>query len=279
VLYPEQGITKLDLARHYERVAERMLPHVVDRPLTLVRCPRGRAKQCFYQKHPSSSVPAALRTIDIDEKDKRAPYFVLRDLAGVVSLVQMGALEIHLWGCRTDRLERPDRVVFDLDPGDGVPWSSVVEAAHSLRTLLDELELVAFLKTTGGKGLHLVVPIERRSGWDEVKAFSRAVAEALVRQHPDLYLTSVSKAKRGGRILIDTLRNTRGATWVAPYSARARAGAPVSMPIAWRDLSDALRSDAFRVADERERLPRGRVDPWRDLLDVRQRLPRPTARS
>jgi bifunctional non-homologous end joining protein LigD len=256
-----------------------MLPHVIDRPLTLVRCPQGRAKQCFYQKHASGSVPYALRTIDIDEKDKGASYFVLRDLAGVISLVQLGVLEIHLWGCRTDRVERPDRMVFDLDPGEGVPWRSVVEGAHRLRDILSHLDLVAFLKTTGGKGLHLVVPLERRSGWEEVRAFSRGIAEALVREAPDRYLTSVSKAERVGKILVDTLRNARGSTWVAPYSTRARSGAPISMPIAWRDLSEDLHSDAFRLPNQREWLPRRRVDPWDNLLEVRQRLPRSAALS
>lgn len=279
VLYPEQEITKLDLARHYAHVAERMLPHVVGRPLTLVRCPEGWAEHCFYQKHASGTVPDALATVEIQERQKLAPYFVLRDLAGLVSLVQMGVLEIHIWGCRADRLERPDRMVFDLDPDDAVPWSSVVDAAGALRDRLDELGLVAFLKNTGGKGLHIVVPIERRYEWDEMKDVARAVAEELVREAPDRYLTSVSKAKRVGKILIDTFRNTRGATWVAPYSTRAREGAPVSMPIEWHELAERLRPNAFDVRNSKERLDRLCSDPWRDIARVRQRLPRLASRA
>jgi bifunctional non-homologous end joining protein LigD len=280
VLYPEQGITKLDLARHYERVAEWMLPHVVDRPLTLVRCPQGRAKQCFYQKHASESVPSGLRVVEIMEKRKGlAPYYTLRDLSGTISLVQIGVLEVHVWGSRADRMEKPDRLVFDLDPGEGVPWARVVEAAHQLRARLAALDLDAFLKTTGGKGLHLVVPIERRHGWDEVEAFARAVANDLIREEPGRYLTSVSKAERSGRILIDVLRNARGSTWVAPYSTRARPGAPVSMPLEWDELSERLHSDAFSVSNVPARLTRRRVDPWRELSSLRQRLPRSAARS
>ncbi len=273
VLYPEQKITKLDLAHYYEEVAERMLPHVVDRPLSLVRCPEGQGKECFFQKHATGRFPDALHSIRIREKKGTGTYFTLDDLAGLVSLVQMGVLEIHLWGCRAARVENPDRVVFDLDPDPTVNWPAVVDAARQLRERLAAHDLVSFLKTTGGKGLHVVVPIERRGTWDEAKTFARAVADDLVREAPDLYLTSISKAKRKGKILIDTLRNTRGATWIAPYSTRARPGAPVSMPIAWSELGTRVRSDTFDVSSAPARVRARSSDPWKELGTTRQRLP------
>ncbi len=276
VLYPEQGITKRDLAQYYERIAEHMLPHVADRPLSIVRCPQGRGKDCFYQKHATGTPPAALHSMEIREKNGVGTYFTIDDVAGLVSLVQMGVLEIHHWGCRSDRIELPDRIAFDLDPDPAVEWSAVVDAARQLHARLESMDLVSFLKTTGGKGLHVIVPIERRTSWDEAKAFARAVADEMVREAPDLYLTTISKAKRKGKILIDTFRNTRGATWVAAYSTRARPGAPVSMPIAWSELSVKLRSDAFDVSNVLKKVATRRTDPWKDLESTRQRLPKTT---
>jgi bifunctional non-homologous end joining protein LigD len=192
-----------------------------------VRCPAGREGSCFYQKHLGEGFPRKVERVEIEESDGAiGVYGVAGSLAAVVSLVQMGVLEIHTWGCRRDRLERPDRVVFDVDPAPGLAWEAVVETAVELRATLDGLGLASFVKTTGGKGLHVVVPLVRRHGWDAVKAFSRAVADRLVRRRPDRYLATASKQMRQGKIFLDYLRNTRGATAVAAYSTRARAGAP-----------------------------------------------------
>ena len=273
VVYPELGLTKRALALYYAGVAERLLPHVRQRPVTIVRCPRGRAQRCFYQKHATESLPASLGSIAVVEQDgTQAEYLRVDDVRGLVELVQIGMLELHPWGSRADRLERPDRLVLDLDPGPGVPWGAVVRGARELRAILESLGLVAFARTTGGKGLHVVVPLERRSSWSELKDFSRALAVALERRDPQAYLTTASKAKRPGRIFVDWLRNARGATAVASYSARARAGAPVACPLTWRELDGALDAQALTVASLPARL--AQRDPWEGFFELRQALTR-----
>ena len=275
VLYPAQGITKLRLAQFYESIAEWILPHLRGRPTSLVRCPEGLAKECFYQKHVGVWAPAALRRVRIREKRKVGEYLIVEDLPGLVGLVQIGILEIHTWNATAERLEEPDRLVFDLDPGDGVPWGDVVAAARTLRSLLREIKLESFLKTTGGKGLHLVVPIDRGPGWDDCLAFARAVAEHLARESPRSFTAGAAKSERRGRIYVDYLRNLRGATAVAAYSTRARAGAPVSTPLSWDELGPRLRSDHFTVSNLGRRLATLRHDPWKDYSRTRQALPAP----
>lgn len=275
VLYPEQGITKLELASYYRMIAEWMLPHIADRPLVLVRCPEGRAQECFYQKHPGTGTPKALRQFPIKEKSKTEPYVLVDDVAGLISLAQIGALEIHAWGSRTDKLEQPDRLIFDLDPDPQVPWPRVVDGAHQVREFLEQLGLESFVKTTGGKGLHLVVPIQRRHDWDEAKAFCKAVADAIVRADPHRYTANMAKAARHGKIFIDYLRNGRGATAVVPYSPRARAGAPVSTPLAWAELTAHMRSDQFTLRNVLNRLKALKADPWGAIGSIRQSLQGP----
>ncbi len=271
VLWPELGLTKADLAAYYESVAELMLPHVVGRPLAIVRCPRGRSEPCFFQKHASSSLPKAIRGVPVGEKKGGAAHLMIDDLDGLLSLVQLGALEIHPWGARADRLERPDRVVFDLDPGPGIEWRQVVDAALGLRQTLASLALTSFVRTSGGKGLHVLLPLERRTSWDDLKAFARGVAEELVRKDPKRYVATASKARREKRIFIDWLRNARGATAIAPYSTRAREGAPVAAPLAWEELGKIRKSDAFDVRGMQERIARRGV-PWAGFFSVRQRI-------
>jgi bifunctional non-homologous end joining protein LigD len=268
VLYAESGYTKLDLAEHYVAVAERMLPLLEGRPLTVVRCPSGHGK-CFYQKHFDDAVPKGIARVEIEEQDGAATYGEVRSLAGVIGLVQLGVLEIHTWGAHADRVERPDRMTIDLDPDPSVGWERVVEAALAIRLVLDELGLRCFVKTTGGKGLHVVAPLERRSGWDDVKAFAEGVCALVADTAPDAYTLQVSKAKRRGKILLDYLRNARGATAVEAYSTRARAGAPVALPVEWDELAD-IRSDTFRLGGLAGRL--SAPDPWADYPAVRQAI-------
>jgi DNA ligase D len=232
VLYPEQGITKRALAEYYLAVADAMLPHVANRPITLVRCPTGRQKKCFYQRHAGSGVPAELGEVEISGFEESGAYLYIRDAKGLVALVQMGVLEVHPWGANVDRPERPDRVIFDLDPGEGLGFGDVVKAAHDLRAVLEKIGLESFAKTTGGKGLHLVAPIERRHEWKAVKAFARALAEKLSADQPNRFLSRISIAERRGRIFVDYLRNDPTSTAIAPYSTRSRAGAPVATPLA-----------------------------------------------
>ena len=273
VLYPGQGLTKLDLAAYYEAISPWMLPHVAGRPLSLVRCPGGRAKACFYQKHWSGHLPEALGTVDIREASgATGVYSVVRDAAGLVSLVQFGVLEVHTWGARADQVESPDRIIFDLDPAPGVSWARVRAGAERLRDLLSEVGLESWLKTTGGKGLHVALPIARRSGWAEVSAFARAVAERLAADEPERYLSKASKAARAGKIFVDWLRNTRGATAIAPWSTRAREGAPVSAPIPWKDLATLKSADQYTVENTHALVERLKRDPWGEMNRSKQRL-------
>ncbi len=271
VLYPEQGITKRALAEYYVAVADWILPHLVRRPISLVRCPVGRQKKCFFQRHAGSGVPPELSEIAIAGFEK--PYLFICDLAGLVALVQMGVLEIHPWGAVIDRPDRPDRVIFDLDPGEGLGFAEVVAGAREVREALARRGLESFVKTTGGKGLHVVVPIARRYPWPQVKAWAKAVATALAAAAPERYLTRIAKRERRGRIFIDYLRNDPTSTAIAPYSTRARPNAPVAVPLAWEELSPALSPGDFTLRTVPARLAALARDPWRDLAALPQTLP------
>ena len=273
VLYPEQGITKRDLAEYYIAVADWILPHVARRPITLVRCPTGRQKKCFYQRHAGSGVPSELSEVEISGFEESGAYLYITDVKGLVALVQMGVLEIHPWNARADRPERPDRVIFDLDPGEGLAFEDVVAGAHEVRARLSDLGLVSFAKTTGGKGLHVVVPIERRHEWPDVKRFARSLAEAIAADAPTRYLTRISIAERRGRIFIDYLRNDPTSTAVAPYSTRSRVNAPVATPVTWDEVTPALDPARFTIRTVPERLRGLNADPWADIDGIRQRLP------
>ena len=272
MFYPEQGLTKLALAQYYEQIGRWILPHLQGRPLTLVRCPEGHAGECFYQKHANETVPDVVGRVRIPEEGKTDTYMVADSLEAVIGLVQMGVLELHTWGAKRDLLDRPDRIIIDLDPDPDVSWKSVTEAAQLVRTLLNELGLECFLKTTGGKGLHVAFPLQRVHTWDEVKQFAKALAEHLVRLIPERFIANMSKQKRKGKIYVDYLRNAKGATAIAAYSTRARPGAPVSVPIAWEELSIDVRSDHFTVKNVPGRLTRLRSDPWREYFTIKQKL-------
>jgi len=272
LLWPEDEISKADLARYQLDVADAMLPHLRDRPLTLVRCPEGTAGGCFYQKHATGRQPASIELIMLREEKGRGSYMTVRDRAGLVALAQMGALELHVWGCRRDQPERPDRMVFDLDPDPSVGFDAVMDAARALRERLLGFDLASFVMTTGGKGLHVVVPLQRRHDFTEVKAFSHAVALAIEREAPDRFIAQMSKARRKGRIFVDYLRNGRGATAVCPFSTRARTGAPVATPLAWTELRPPLTADRFKLRDVPRRLARQRSDPWKGYEQAAGRL-------
>lgn len=273
VVFPEQDLTKGEIAGYYDAVAERILPHLRDRPLSLVRCPEGR-DECFYQKHVGDSFPDAVGRVEIEEKDGDVGlYAVVNDRAALIGLVQMGVLEIHPWGARRDRLDRPDLLTWDLDPGPDVDYGTVVDGARAVRDRLDELGLRSFVKTSGGKGLHVVIPIQRRTGWEAARAFTRGVAQALADADPDRFLAQASKEKRRGKVFVDYLRNSRGATSVAPYSTRARPGAPVSMPLAWDEIGSTGPAD-YTVENAPRRIASQRSDPWGEIHDLAQSLTR-----
>ncbi|HEY7541895.1 MAG TPA: DNA ligase D [Methylomirabilota bacterium] len=277
VLFPPHGTTKLDLARFYESIADWILPHLEDRPTALVRCPEGAHHKCFYQKHVGYWAPESLRRVKIQEKRKVGEYLVVDSLASLIGLVQIGILEIHTWNSTVRHLEQPDRVVFDLDPGPGVAWALVIECARLIQDTLRGLKLESFVKTTGGKGLHVVAPLAPGPSWDDTSTFARAVAETVARSDPRRYLTSMAKAERRGRIFIDYLRNIRGATSVAAYSTRATPQATISVPLAWEELSPRITSDHFTIANLPRRLAGLGADPWAAYWRTRQSLPKPPA--
>lgn len=259
------GHTKLDVVRYHERIGAWLLPQLAPRPIAVVKCMDGRFDDCFFQKHPSRR--------EADDDDESPPFMRLADVADVVRAVQNGSFEFHTWGASFPRLERPDRITLDLDPDAELPWPAMRDAADQVRALLDSLGLRWFVKTTGGKGLHFVVPITRRHTWPEAKAFARGIAEHLARRTPALFTATVSKDARVGRVYVDYLRNADGATAVAAYSLRARAGLPVSMPIAWNDLSATdVRGDYFSIDTAEAFIGRRGVDPWADYDRSRQTI-------
>jgi bifunctional non-homologous end joining protein LigD len=274
VLYPEANLTKRELALYYEAIGEWILPHVQDRPLTIVRCPDGWQKECFYQKNAKAGLHESISRIRVDLSDGPAQYMMANAVSAIVALLQMGALELHPWGSTAKKLAFADRIIFDLDPADELPWDDVVSAAQLVRTLLEEIGLKGFVKTTGGKGLHVVVPIEPTLRWEAVKGFSKTVAELLCRTFPDRFTPKITKSTRRGKIYIDYLRNAEGSTAIAAYSLRARANAPVATPITWDELKKDVRFDHFNVKTVQARLKRMKNDPWAGFFTLRQSITR-----
>ena len=274
VLDEESGLTKVQLARYYAAVADVMLRYISGRPLSLVRCPDGSGKPCFYQKHAGPGTPSGVGAVPVRSKSsgKIEQYITVDNVKGLVALAQLGVMEIHPWGSRNDELEKPDRIIFDLDPGDGVEWKQLVKSAVEIRGLLKQLGLESFVKWTGGKGLHVVAPIEAQREWPEVKTFAHSFARMLEAANPKLYLTKMTKTERGNRIFVDYLRNEREATAVAPYSPRARKGAHVAMPLSWEELKKTDRRPEYSVANFESWKARLKRDPWEKIETTRQRL-------
>ena len=267
--FPEARVTKQDLAQYYADVAPAMLPYLRHRPLSLVRCPDGWTGQCFYQKHAPAHIDAAVDRVHVSVSGADATYLSVDSARALVALVQWGVIELHPWGAQARHGDRCDTLIFDLDPHEDVAWGSLVEGVNVLRTLLAELRLTGFLKTTGGKGLHVVVPIAPALPWVQAKAFAKAVATLLARTLPQRFTATMAKRQRTGRIFVDYLRNAHGATAVAPYSVRARKNAPVATPIAWEELASDIRFDHFNVHNVLGRLATV-PDPWQAYGDTRQ---------
>ncbi len=274
VVFEGAGYTKRDVAEYYRAVADWLLPELAGRPLSLLRCPDGTKGQCFFQKHHAESLGDDVRSIVLKQKSGREPYIYVDDIEGVIDLVQMNTIEFHPWGARVEDPERPDRMVFDLDPGEGTGWPDVVRAARDLRDHLRKVGLESFVRLSGGKGVHVVVPMDKGPGWDDVRAFCGGFAEAMAARSPTRYVATMSKARRPGRIFIDWLRNARGATSVASWSLRARRGAPVAVPIRWEELGRVDGPAAFDLAAARRRAARLRKDPWEGFAALDQALPR-----
>jgi len=274
VIDAASGLTKRDLAAYYESISTHILPYLADRPVYLLRCPEGIAGEHFFQKHNKRITIPGVRTLDPALDPDHDPLMVVDDARALVGVAQMGAIELHTCNATADRIERPDCMIFDLDPDPSLPWKKVVEGARLVKVVLDELGLKSFLKTSGGKGLHLVVPLARRQDWDEAGAFSQAVAQHLARTLPRQFSAKMGEKNRVGKIFIDYLRNKRQASTVAPYSARARPGLPVATPIFWEELDELPGAAVWSIASLPQRLARLAADPWQDYFRTRQSLTR-----
>ncbi|WP_124553356.1 DNA ligase D [Methylophilus methylotrophus] len=272
VLFAEDGYTKLDIAHHYEALAQWILPYLRNRPLSIVRCPDGYHHHCFFQKHVTKGSHEHVQSVQLDAAGKQPEYFIANSLPAVIELVQLGVLELHAWGACYPKTGLADRLIFDLDPAPDVPWERVTEAALLLRGLFEELKLTSFVKTTGGKGLHVEVPIKPEHPWEVIKAFSHGVAQHIETQIPDRFTSNLSKKKREGRIFIDYLRNGTGATAVVPYSTRAKLGAPVATPLHWQEVGPDSHSNTFTISNIGQRLTQLESDPWQDYLALQQKL-------
>jgi bifunctional non-homologous end joining protein LigD len=273
-MYPDAGYTKADVVRYYDAVASAMLPHLRGRPLTLYHCPQGLSGECHFMKHSKIWAPPALRRVRIQEKTKVGEYLVADGREALLSLAQMDVLELHAWNSTVDRIEEPDRIILDLDPGPDVHFAEVVRAARLVRDALAAVGLASFVKTTGGKGLHVAVPLVPERPWQECLAFARDFAAALERHDPRRFTTSFAKAGREKKILLDYLRNNRTNTSVCAYSTRARPGAPVSVPLGWDELGPRLRPARFDLETVPRRLAELGADPWRGWEGARRPLDR-----
>ncbi|MFC3908561.1 DNA ligase D [Legionella dresdenensis] len=272
IIYPEDNYTKKDMLGYYDEVCDYILPFIQNRPLSLVRCPENY-HECFFQRHYNATTPKALKSIDIESKGHIEPYIYLDNREGLLSLVQMGVLEIHPWGSLITSLETPDIIVIDLDPAPDVTWKTTVAAALDIKEELSQLKLTSFVKTTGGKGLHVVIPIKPEYDWDVIKNFTHVFVEYLEQKNPERYISKMAKAKRGGKIFVDYLRNQRSATSVSAYSSRSRKHAPVSVPLDWNELTNRRSDTAYTIKTLPKRLRALKNDPWGDFWKLKQVLP------
>lgn len=276
LLLHDPPITKQALADFYRGLAPHILPGLLNRPLMLLRCPDGDAGECFFQKHAGRGFPPVVRQITDRSADERWMY--VDSLDGLIGLVQMNALELHVWGATVADLDAADRLIIDLDPGAGVSWKRIVDAALELRVRLERFDLQCFVRTSGGKGLHVVAPLKPALDWDRVRHFARSLAERMAADHPQLYLAVAAKEQRAGKIFLDYLRNARGATAVCSYSLRARPGAPLATPLSWEELPRVTGADQFRFDNVLAHLAR-RPAPWQGFDRVTQSLPRLKAKA
>ncbi|TGY90416.1 hypothetical protein E5163_04670 [Marinicauda algicola] len=267
VYFPDAGVTKADYRDYLLGIAERILPHVARRPLSLVRCPDGIGGECFFQKHHARGMPDGFRPVEIEEKSgKSRDYLAIEDEAGLEACAQFGALELHPWGSTLADIEHPERVIFDLDPDIGYDFGDLKQTARDIADLLRTAGLEPHALLTGGKGIHVIAPLDRSAGWDEVKTFAQGLARALEANDPSRYVSSASKEKRKGRIFVDWLRNQRGATAIAPYSVRARPAATVATPVRWDELPRIEQSGAYTLKTLPRRLAGLKSDPWADYF-------------
>lgn len=271
IIFPDKNFSKSDLANYYLNISQWILPHIVNRPLMLLRCPSGQEKNCFFQKHHKDELSKDIYAVDIQEKQDTKTYLYIKDKAGLLALSQLAVIEIHTWGSTIEAIEYPDHMIFDLDPGPGITWQQVIQAAYCVQDCLQQKKLKSFVKTSGKKGLHVVVPLVPHATWDEVKTYARNLVTDITRKYPDQYVGTMSKEKRQSKIFIDYFRNNRGATTVAPYSCRANLTASVSLPLAWSELNSIPSADYFDIVTAVQRLKSLSKDPWRDFFKFQRK--------
>jgi len=273
IFYPTKNITKRELAIYYDKVSSFMLPHIQNRPLLVLRCPSGSGK-AFYQKHYNQAFPSPISSISLGRNSDHANLLMVKDKKGLMSLIQFDTIEIHPWGSNSKALEKPDRIVLDLDPGEQVSWQKVRRGALYLRDLLKKVGLKSYVKTTGGKGLHLVIPIQPKHSWSDIKTFTHSLASVASQKYPDYFTDVISKSKRKGKIFVDYLRNSMGSTAVAAFSVRARENGPISVPLSWEELMKTRSGDQYTVSNIEARISKLKKDPWPGFFSCRQTLPR-----
>jgi bifunctional non-homologous end joining protein LigD len=272
VIFPALGVTKRQLAEYYDSIAERMLPYIVNRPISMLRCPEGLSDTCFFQRHIGKGEMKHIYDTGVKVKGRDEDYIMIKDREGLITMIQWGVIEIHPWGAMADAPDKPNQIIFDLDPDPETPWKAVIEGVREVKVRLDEFGLKSFLKTTGGKGLHIVVPLTPKHTWATFKPFTRAIAQSMAHDHPERYIAVASKAARKGKIFVDYLRNDLTATAVAPYAVRAREGAGVATPLSWDELSAKLKPADYNIGTIAERLAQLKSDPWADFLTTKQTI-------
>lgn len=272
IFYPEINLSKIAIARYYESVADWILPYVKERPLSVMRCPDGITSDCFFQKHLKHKLPKDIERISINQNGKIVNSFIINSMAGLINLVQLGVLEFHTWGESYSHSGYPDHVIFDFDPEANITWQQTIEATLALREILYDINLVSFVKTTGGKGLHVVVPVKPIYTWQQIHHFAKSIANTLAKLNPNLFIATAAKAKRHNKIFVDYLRNSQSATAIAPYSTRARPNAPIATPLAWEELSEKIPSNYFTVNNIAKRLANLKTDPWKKFFKLKQTI-------
>ncbi|ESQ84123.1 hypothetical protein AEAC466_10275 [Asticcacaulis sp. AC466] len=272
IIFPALGVTKLQLAEYYHSVADHMLPYVINRPISMLRCPEGVSDTCFFQRHIGRGEMKHLYDTGVKVKGRDEDYVMIKDVSGLISMVQWGVIEVHPWGAMAAKPDTPNQIIFDLDPDPETPWEAVIEGVRDVKTRLDEFGLVSFLKTTGGKGLHIVVPLTPKHTWATIKPFTKAIAQSMAHDAPGRYIAVATKAARKGKIFVDYLRNDLTATAVAPFAVRAREGAGVATPLFWDELSAKLKPYDYNIGTLAERLAQLKSDPWADFLSTQQTI-------
>lgn len=263
IIFPDIELTKVELVDYYQKISHFMLPHIKRRLLTLRRYPDGIDKPGFYQRHFDKSFPSGVFSFKV--RGDKLPYLWIEDVVGLVALVQMSVVEIHPWGSTIDAIDNPDRLILDLDPGKNVTWNTIKKGALIVRKVLEKFNLKHFVKTTGGKGIHIVIPISKKISWDEVKIIARDISDIIGEQYPDIFTNEIKIKKRTNKIYLDYLRNTKAATAVAAYSTRAKEKCPISMPLTWVELSKTKGSDQFTIQNISKRMQKIKSDPWKKL--------------